>query len=115
MLLRMLSVRYGLSSTVLAVDEQFNGAVLMGLHFLHDCFVERVHVELVEHNCRDKWLCRKIKLHVLLQIVQRMLVALNQHQVEALLSQVVSVNTASFGACAINNCSVSLVAHVSNL
>ena len=98
MLLGVLSVGDGLAARVLAVDEEFDGAVLVRFHLLHDSLIERVHVKFVEHNCCNQRLTCQVKLDILLQVIERVLVSFHKDQVEALLSQIVSVNAASLGA-----------------
>jgi hypothetical protein len=63
----MLLVGGGLSSRVLAVDEQLHGRVLVGLHFLNDCLVESVHVEFIKNYSSDQWFRTKFELDALLQ------------------------------------------------
>ena len=87
----------------------------MGFHLLNHCFVECIHVKFVKNNGGDKGLSRQVELNVLLEIVERVLIALYQDQVEALLSKEVSVYAASFGTCTIDYCSVCFVADISNL
>ena len=100
-LLGVLSVRHGLAARILAIDEQFDGAVLVCLHLLHHGFVESVHVELVEHNCRNDRLVSQVKLDILLQVVERVLIALDQDQVKAFLRQVVGIDAARLSACSV--------------
>lgn len=58
----------------------------MGFHLLNHCLVECVHIKFVKNNGGNEWLSGQIKLNILLQIVERVLITLDQNQVKALLS-----------------------------
>ena len=76
----------------------------MRLHLLHDSLIERVHIKFIEHNCRNQRLTCQVKLDILLQVIERVLVSFDEDQVEALLSQIVGVDSACFGSRTIDYC-----------
>ena len=81
----------------------------MCLDLRDELLLEGRHVVLGQHDCGDLRLARQLKLDVLLQVVQALLVAFDEDKVEALLRQEAGVDATRLGASTKDNCCISLV------
>eukprot|EP00354_Favella_ehrenbergii_P001614 CAMPEP_0170461272 /NCGR_PEP_ID=MMETSP0123-20130129/7249_1 /TAXON_ID=182087 /ORGANISM="Favella ehrenbergii, Strain Fehren 1" /LENGTH=195 /DNA_ID=CAMNT_0010726269 /DNA_START=430 /DNA_END=1018 /DNA_ORIENTATION=- len=103
LLLRVRGVAARLASRILAVNEQLDGGVLVRLKLAHNLLIESVHIEFLENDSRDESLVKEVELDVLLQVVETLLVALNQHEIEALLCEEVSEDASCFSPRAVDD------------